>query len=109
MKDRHVLLILVCVAFFGAMYLVTDLISTEALAENLNARAIPEDLSADLGLTTDAATVAQEDATPQSFSLTIDQSEMERLDTLLQELSDVQPLLDEHTESRILISSSYMQ
>ncbi|RQV98732.1 hypothetical protein EH220_02880 [bacterium] len=109
MRDRHVLLILIGIAFFGAMFLVTDLASNSALAESRGARAIPEDLSTDLGLTDSAETISPDEVTPQTLSLTIEQSELERLDTLLKEMSEVHTLLDENTESRILISSSYMQ
>ena len=109
MKDRHILLILALSAFLGAMFFVGDLASNSAIAGNRNTRNIPADLSEELGLADSSNRFVETADSVNPLNLTIEQTELERLDTLLEKMSEISPLIDEVEKSRVLIDAVHVK
>ena len=108
MKDRHIMMLTVLAAFFGAMLFISDLASTPAVTDIRNQTVIPDDITEDLDLpSTDIApyTASTETAiAPESGADT----EMERIDTLLEQLSEFDQSLENTEDSRMLIAAVYV-
>jgi len=109
MKDRHYLLILIFAAFIGTLVFVSNLSSNSAVASNLNKRNIPTDLSEELGLPDSSSKPVEVNNTIEPLSITIEQTELERLDTLSEKLSENHTLIDDEMESRVLIGAVYVK
>ncbi len=109
MKDRHLLFMFILFAFVGALFFMSEMATNSAVASNRNVRNIPTDLSEDLGITDPVGELVVAADHENSLSMTIEQTDLERMDTLLEKMSEINTLLDEEGESRILIDAVYVK
>jgi hypothetical protein len=99
-KDRHIMMLAVLAVFIGAMLFISELASNPAVASSRNQQTIPDELSTELDMST-----PENPSTPDTTAIT-EVTEEKRLDTLLEQMSEISDLLDEVEQSRTLIASA---